>query len=125
MEIRRVMNKAIVVDKNIKLRDATRIMSAKNIGCLLIMNKEKIVGIITERDVLKNVNKLNSRISSVMSRSVVTINEGESLDNAAILMDKHKIKRLPVVKDEKLVGVITATDLLANSEEMNENFFFE
>ena len=125
MKISKAMNKAIVIDKDIKLRDAAKIMSNKNIGSLIIMKGEKIAGIVTERDVLKNIGKLDSKISSVMSRNIITINEGESINNAALTMDKHRIKRLPVVKRTKLVGIITVTDVLAHTEELGENFFFE
>ena len=119
------MHKAIATDSDIKLKDAARLMAIKNIGSLIVMKNDKITGIITERDVLRNVHKLDSKISKLMSGNVVTINEGESLDNAALLMDRHKIKRLPVVNKDKLVGIITVTDLLAYSEEWGENFFFE
>ena len=125
MKISKIMNKAIVVDDNIKLKEAAKIMSEKNIGSLIIMKNDKIIGIITERDILKNIKKLDSKISDAMSRNVITIKEDESLDNAALLMDRYKIKRLPVVKNEKLVGIITVTDLLAHAEEWGENFFFE
>lgn len=119
------MNKAIVVEHDIKARDAAKIMSSKNIGSLIIMKGESIVGILTERDIMRNVSKLDSKISEVMSRNVVTIDYGESLDNAALLMNKNKIKRLPVLRKGKLAGIITVTDLLAYAEEWGENFFFE
>lgn len=118
------MNKAIVIDSDIKLRDAAKLMSEKRIGSLIIMKKDKIVGILTERDVLRSVNKLDSRVSEIMARNVITINADESIDNAALLMSKHKIKRLPVLEKGKLVGIITATDLLAHSDELGADFFF-
>jgi|SRR3989344_8033221 len=125
MKISRVMNKAIVVEEDIKLRDAAKLMSEKNIGSLIIMHGEKIIGIITERDIMKNISRLDNKISSIMSRNVVCVDEGESLDNAAILMAKYRIKRLPVLKKGKLIGIVTATDILGNVEDLNENFFFE
>lgn len=125
MKVSKFMNKVIVVEENIKLIDAAKLMSSKGIGSLIIMRKDKVVGIVTERDVLKNISKLDSTISSVMSRNVIAIDEDESLDNAAILMSKHKIKRLPVLKGGKLAGIVTVTDILANSEDLGEHFFFE
>lgn len=125
MKVEKIMNKAVVIDKDAKLKEVAKIMSARNIGCVIVMKGEKISGIITERDILKNIEKMDSKISSVMSVNVITIDSGESLDNAAIIMDSHKIKRLPVVRDGKLVGIITTTDLLAHIDDLNENFFFE
>lgn len=125
MKIKEIMKRAVAVDKDIKLVEAARIMSEKGIGSLIVLLKEKIAGIITERDILKNVDKVNKKISEAMSRDVITIEEDETLDDAASLMAKNKIKRLPVVKNNKLVGIVTATDIIANASELNEQFFFE
>jgi CBS domain-containing protein len=125
MKVKEVMHKAMVVEDNIKVKDAAKLMSEKGIGSLIIMKRDKIIGIITERDVMKNVGKLNMKISSVMSKNVKCIDIDESLDNAAILMSKYKIKRLPILKKGRLAGIITATELLAHSEDLNENFFFD
>ena len=124
MKIKQVMNKALVVEDNLNLKQAAKIMSHKNIGSLIVMKKDKIVGIITERDIIKNVNKLDSKLSNVMSKSLITIDDGESLDKAALLMAEHKIKKLPVLKNKRLVGIVTATDVLANVEDLNEQFLF-
>jgi len=125
MKVKDVMHRAIVTEGNISLRDAAKIMSERHIGCLIIIKKDKIAGIVTERDILRNLNKLGSKLSKIMSTNVVTIDEDESLDNAAILMDRYRIKRLPVIKNNRLVGIITVTDLIAHSEELGEVFFFE
>lgn len=125
MRVKEAMNKAVVIEDDIKVRDAAKIMSEKRIGSLIIMDKEKIKGIITETDIMKNVNKLDERISKIMSEDVICTDADESLDIAARLMSEKKIKRLPVLKKDKLVGIITATDVIANSEDLNEQFFFE
>jgi len=125
MKIKEIMNKAIAIDHDLSVREAARIMSNRNIGSLIVLKKNKIAGIITERDVLKNIGSLGKKISGVMSKSVITIGHNDSLDNAAILMTEKQIKRLPVIDKDKLVGVITATDLVANSDVLNEDFFFD
>lgn len=125
MKISNIMKKAIASESDITVREAIKIMSKENIGSLILLEKNKLVGIITERDILKNADKLNSKVSGIMSKSVVTINADDSEDNAALVMAKHKIKRLPVVEDGKLIGIITATDLIANADDLNENFLFE
>lgn len=125
MKVTEIMNKAMVVDDDISVKQAARIMSDKGIGCLLIMHNDKVVGIITERDVMKNVDKLNNKVSSIMSKNVIVIEGNENLDEAAELMKEHNIKKLPVMNKGKLVGIITATDLIANSNSLNENFMLE
>lgn len=125
MRISEIMNKVFVVDGNVSLKDAAKSMSDKNIGSLIVMNKDKMAGIITEGDIIKNVRNLGKKVSSVMSSKIVTIEKSSDIDIAARLMAKSKVKRLPVVNEGELVGIITATDLIANYEELNEEFFIE
>lgn len=125
MKIKEIMNKAIAVDHDVSVKEAAKIMSDRGIGSLIVLKDNKIAGIITERDIMKNISSIGKKISSVMSRNVVTINHNESLDNAALIMTERKIKRLPVVDNDRLVGIITATDIIANSDVLNEDFFFD
>ncbi len=125
MRVKEVMNKAIAIEHDVSVKEAAKIMSDRNIGSLIVLDKNKIVGIITERDVMKNVSFLGKKIYSVMSKNVVTIDHAESLENAALIMTERKIKRLPVLDNGKLVGIITATDIIANSDLLNEDFLLD
>lgn len=125
MQIKEIMNKVIAIEHDVSAKEAAKIMSNRNIGSLIVLRKSKIAGIITDRDILKNISSLGKKISGVMTKSVVTVDLGESIDNAALIMTEKKIKRLPVVDDGKLVGIITATDIVANSDLLNEDFFFD
>lgn len=120
------MNKAIVINHDMNLKEAARLMSENNIGSLIAIKKDEIAGIITEHDIVKNANNLDKKVSSVMAKQVVTIEQNETLDAAAETFSKNKIKRLPVVNDNhKLVGVITVTDIIANSDDISEDFLFD
>lgn len=125
MRISNVMNKAVVVNDNIDLREAAKIMSDRNIGGLIVLRKDKIVGIIAESDVLKNVSRLNSKVSTAMTKNVVTIDKSDTVDHASLVMKQNKIKRIPVLDKDKLVGIITATDIIAHVEDINEEFFID
>jgi len=125
MKVSEIMNKPIVIEKNISVKEAARTMSDKNIGSLIIISNDKILGIITEDDILKNIDNLTEKISKVMSKKVVTIDKDNDIEDAAKLMAANKIKRLPVLKNNELVGIITATDIIAHSEDIDEDFFFE
>ena len=125
MKVKDIMNKAIVVDFDMPLKAAAKIMSQKNIGSLIVIKNKEIAGIITEKDITKNASNLDKKVSGVMSRNIITIEQDEDIDNAAILMTKNKVKHLPVMKDEELVGIISATDLIENSDELNEDFLIE
>jgi len=125
MKVEDVMNKAMVVDPVISVKQAAKIMSDKNIGCLLVLDKNKVAGIITERDVTRNITQLGSKISKIMSKKVITVEASENLENAALIMGENKIKKLPVIDNGKLVGIMTATDVVANADILNEDFFFD
>jgi len=125
MRIKEIMNKAIVIEHDVSVKEAARIMSARNIGSLIVLNKNKIAGIITERDIMENVSCLGKKISCIMKKNVITIDHTESLENAALIMTERKVKRLPVVDNGKLVGIVTATDIVANSDLLNEDFLLD
>lgn len=125
MKVLDIMHEVKVISPELTLKEAVEIMSKENIGSLVIISNGKLVGIITERDVLKNIKKLNSSVEKIMSKDVTTIEDTESIDRAAEIMADKKIKRLPVTREKKLVGIITATDILANSTEINENFLLD
>ncbi|MBS7608829.1 CBS domain-containing protein, partial [Candidatus Bathyarchaeota archaeon] len=77
----------------------------------------RVVGVLTERDVLKRVvdegrNPDKTLVKEVMSKPPITINPDADLEDAIELMFKHKIKKLPVVENGKLVGLVTFTDLV-------------
>ena len=78
-----------------------------------------------QRDIIKNVSSLGKRVSEVMSKNVITIDKGDSLENAADVMAQKKIKRIPVTSKGELVGIVTATDVIASSNDLNEDFFFD
>jgi len=125
MKVKEVMNKAFAVDHDISLKQAAKIMSDKNIGSLVVVKGENIIGIVTESDLLRNFSNPNRRVSYVMNKKVVTIDADEDIDNAALLMSKHKIRRLPVASGPKLLGIITSTDIIAHSEDIADEFFFD
>lgn len=124
MLVKDLMKRPFVVEKDISLADAAKIMSNKNIGSLLLVSGNKIRGLVTERDLMKNFGK-HDRISHIMATKITTIGPDEPLDRAVEVMRDNKVKRLPVIKDNKLVGIITLTDLMGNFEALEEEFFFE
>lgn len=125
MKVKEIMNSAVAVEHDISVKEAAQIMSDKNIGSVVALKNGKILGIVSEKDIIRNVETINKKISSIMTRDVVTIEQDEDLDEAAELMKKNKIKRLPVTKNGELVGIITSTDLIANCDELNEEFLFD
>lgn len=127
MKVKEIMKKVITVDGNISLKEAATLMSRKNIGSLVVTEKGTILGIVTERDILKYIshsNNLHAKVEDIMTQDVITVDANADLVEASNLMFQHRIKKLPVIEKNKLVGIITATDLIANADSIDEPFLF-
>jgi CBS domain-containing protein len=110
------MTKAAVIDQpGDTLAEAARKMWEQQTGSLLVMDGDDLVGIITERDILKaaatGVALEETRISQVMSKDLVTVGPGTSLREAAKVMADRWIRHLPVLDGGKLVGILSQRDL--------------
>ena len=123
MQVSQIMRKAMVIEDTVTVKEAAMMMSKNNTGSLIIIQDNKIRGIITERDILKNISELNSKVSKVMTKKVVTISPDAHIDDAKKVMLSNKIKRIPIVDGKKLVGIVTITDVLAHAEGITEDEF--
>jgi len=96
----------------------SKLMLQHDIGCVIVLDKSgKPTGIITERDIVQRVaakNILSSDViaTEVMSKPIVTISPGASVNDAAKMMNQKRIRRLAVIENGKLVGVLTQKDIL-------------
>ena len=123
IKVKDIMKRVISTERDIKVKEAARIMSKMRIGSLVLIKGSKILGILTERDVIKHISSLNKKMSKIIKKKVITIDLDHSIDDAAKLMAKYKIKRVLVTEKGKLIGIITATDIIANSDVLNETSF--
>jgi CBS domain-containing protein len=95
-------------------------MNRFDIGSIVIVQEKRPIGIITERDVLRKVvehclDPSVCKAKEIMTAPIVTLEEGSSVSDAMKLMAGRGIKRLPVVRNQELVGIVTATDLIRNN----------
>ena len=120
MIIREVMkNELTSISPDTKLGDAYQLMQDKNIRHLPIVENNKLVGIITDRDLRLSTSKLakhpfepGEAVRNIMSYPVETTHPSDPIESAAQLMRELKIGCLPVVEDLQLVGIVTITDML-------------
>ena len=117
----------VSVPPNATVRDAAKAMAEDNVGAAVIMDGDKLVGLFTERDVLKRILLKNLdvdavRVSEVMTTELVCAEEGQGVHDARWLMTRHHIRHLPVLNNRGgLVGVLSIRDLVhAQMEEMSE-----
>lgn len=103
------------IDSEKSVVEVAQKMAERRISCLVVMKGGHIHGIITETDLLKKVagsdKKYDQKIEDILTSSVQRINIHASILEASRLMSSHKIKRLPVLDEERLVGIVTQTDL--------------
>jgi len=112
-----MVQKVITVDEGVSLKEAVDLMNEHEIGCLVVCKNHCPVGILTERDLLKrvlaNVPQLpQMSVQQVMSTPVCTGKPDMEIGEAVSLMVKQRIKKLPVADDQKLLGLVTLTDIL-------------
>jgi CBS domain-containing protein len=111
-----MVKEIITIDENASVKEAADIMNQFEIGSIIATRKGKAVGIITERDLLKCIvaegkNVRKTRVKGIMSSPLVVITPNTDLEEAARLMFEKKIKKLPVIDQNRLVGLISLTDI--------------
>ena len=116
--IEAIRKRPAVIGADFSITEAARRMNEAVVGALVVMDGERPVGIVTDRDlVLRAVaHDLpgDARIDSVMSQDLVTLDANADLRDAFAIFRSHAIRRLPVVEDGRLVGLVSADDLLVD-----------
>jgi len=117
MKIEKIMVKDVVtLQVDASAYDAVKLMNRNRLGCLVIVYYGKIVGILTERDMLRRVlekckNPKETKVSDIMTRHVIVGKPDMQLVEATQVMFKNKVKKLPIVEGDQLVGIVTLTDI--------------
>jgi CBS domain-containing protein len=105
------------VQEQAPIREAARIMRDADIGDVIVVRSDgSVCGIITDRDlvvraVAEGADANTAPVADVCMHSVVSISSGDPVDQALPLMREHNIRRLPVIDDSRLVGIVTLGDL--------------
>ena len=97
--------------------DAIKLMSEKNIGAILVLEGEKLLGIFTERDYTRKIALLGkssreTRISDAMSRAPITVTLEHSVEDCMRLMSENRMRHLPVLQGQNVAGIISIGDLV-------------
>jgi len=115
----------ITVDPDTSIAQAAAIMSQKGIGSLIIKSNSEPEGLVTESDIIskvvsRDIQASKMTVEQVMTKNLIKIDPGSDLNEAARTMAKNKIRRLPVVNNGVLVGILTSTDVMTVSPELTE-----
>ncbi len=117
--VKDIMTKEVItIETNKTVFEAAELMTTKSVGCLIVVIKAFPVGIITERDIVRRIVAKSAspdlKVTEVMTKTLITVDPDTSLKEAARVMSTNKIRRLPVLKKNKLVGIVVASDFVRN-----------
>jgi CBS domain-containing protein len=120
-----MISSVVTVSSQNSVADAAFLMSQNEVGCLIVENKGEPEGIITESDIINKVVAMDIKaseitIDEIMTKNLIKIDPGRELNEAARFMSKMNIRRLVVVKEGDLKGILTAKDIMTVSPELTE-----
>lgn len=112
-----IMKKNVIsIDSSMTVQDAAKMMDDASIGAIVVLEKGIAVGIITERDIVRRIvskgKPLSTSVKEAMSSPLIVINPDDTVWELAQLMKTRKIHRVPAVKDNRLVGMVTTSDVV-------------
>jgi len=116
--VKDIMSKAIIsVDTTLTVNEAAKMMEDAKVGAVIVMENNTPVGIVTDRDfavkIVAHAYQITTPIKQIMSSPLIATSPDETVLMAADLMYTRDIRKLPVIDNDQVVGMITATDLVA------------
>lgn len=121
MRIKEIFNKGIIsADINSSIRDVANLMKKHNIGFIPITNKNKLVGVITDRDIvikaIANNCECNQNIEDYINKNIIKVDYNREITDAIHLMKTNKIKRIIVADGDHFVGILSLSDIVKTNE---------
>ncbi len=109
----------------VTIKEASEMMAKLGLGSIVITERDKIVGMITERDILKKIvaageDPLKMKTGDIMTRDVLTVEEDKTIEDVIKIMESKRIKRVPVTKNGKLSGIITSTNVISTERSLDK-----
>ena len=133
MTIEDVMTKSVIsVNSSLTINEASKMMEDAKVGAIIVVENNVPIGIVTDRDfavkVVAHAYNITTPIKQIMSSPLLSVNSDESVRFAAELMHEHGVRKLPVIKNEQVIGMITATDIVnllavCVEEDMRDMYF--
>ena len=119
MKIEKVMTRDIVTcSPNDLVEEIAQSMRALDIGCMPVMEQQRVIGMITDRDIVTRAVAKPGRpyVKDVMTREVISVGPNSTTEEAAEIMAQHRIRRIPVIKQDHLIGFVALADLAVPAE---------
>lgn len=117
IKIDQVMNDSIVsVDSSITATDAAKMMEDTDVGAVIVFENGAPIGIVTDRDFAIKITAhsypIDTPVRRIMSSPLISIHSNSDLWTASDLMSTRKVRKLPVIDDDKVVGIVTSSDIV-------------
>jgi CBS domain-containing protein len=115
--IRQKGSQVFAVKPDASVLEALKLMASKNTGAVMVMNGDKVAGILSERDCVRKLElagktATNTKVSEIMTSNVLYVEASQSLEECMAIMIDKNIRHLPVYEDGKLLGLISVRDVL-------------
>jgi CBS domain-containing protein len=126
MLVKDIMTRNVVtIESDAFVLEACKRYKELSVGCLVVMSNKLVVGILTERDIIERIlvdekNPKTTRIEDIMSKNIKTIHAAARIEQAADMMKTYHIKKLPVILNNEIVGIVTATDISNNMQNFSK-----
>ena len=106
-------SRVVTIDPEASAQEVAQLLDQKRISGVPVVDAEDmIIGIITEADIISKVDREGLDVAEIMSNEVIFVSEETSVSEIAMLLTDRKIKRVPVVNDGKLVGIVSRADIV-------------
>ena len=115
--VRDIMTKSVIsVDGSINVNEAAKMMEDAKVGAIIVMQNNTPIGIVTDRDfavkIVAHAYQITTPVKQIMSSPLIATNPDESILMAADLMHTRNIRKLPVIDNDQVIGIVTSTDLV-------------
>jgi len=114
--LRKKGSKTITTSKETKIVDIAHILTKEKIGAIIIIEKEKVIGILSERDIVRAFTQKksvrNTQVHELMTKNVITCSLEDNNEDLLTLMVTKKFRHLPVLEKNKLIGIVSIGDLV-------------
>ena len=127
MLVKDIMSKDMVIaNKEDTILDVAKLMRHHNIGCIpVVENGQKVIGVITDRDIVMNMAKFNSDPSNTFAKEIASdvvykVKPDADVNQALALMKKQRVRRLPVIENDLLVGMLSLGDVAVYASHSTE-----
>jgi len=113
MIVRDIMTRKVyTISAEASVQEVAQLLSQKRISGVPVVDRSgKIIGVVTQADIIGKVRREDMRVADIMSPEIITVNEEARVGDIALLFSKHNIKRVPVMCNDKLVGIVCRSDI--------------